>query len=73
MEHAVAMVGRRGKKCSVVLVYRTTDKGTRWVQSNVCAVWENGEPMRTKPTPTTYTHGDWANQFGLSTEIVMLI
>ena len=33
---------------------RTKDKGTCWVQSNVCAVRENGEPMRTKPTPTTY-------------------
>jgi hypothetical protein len=37
---------------------RTIDKGTRWAQSHVCDVRENGEPMRTKPTPTTYTHGD---------------
>lgn len=33
---------------------RTTDKGTRRVQGHVCAVRENGEPMRTKPTPTTH-------------------
>jgi hypothetical protein len=42
-----------------VLVYRTKDKGTRRVQGYVCAVWENGEPMRTKSTPTTNTHEDW--------------
>jgi len=42
-----------------VLVYRTKDKGTRRVQGYVCAVRENGEPMRTKPTPTTNTHTSW--------------
>jgi hypothetical protein len=48
------------RQSPAVLVYRTKDKGTRRVQGYVCAVRENGQPMRTKPTPTTYTHGDWS-------------